>query len=228
MKATTEQAERLHRFAHDLRNRLIGLQQALDQLGQGDKDPDRSEIITFGEQQYFKALREVEVLLDDLGVDRGSIKPTLAPVPLAALVQQHLDMMQHRFAGKQQQLEIDLGEGARVMADARVTGDILSALFSNASKFSYPKGKISVRSFIEGDEGVLEVKDEGTGLDPEDLKNVFTRFAWLGNRPTGSESQGRGTLARVRDWAKAQQGDLSATSSGVGQGCTFTLRLLLA
>ncbi|MEZ4739344.1 MAG: HAMP domain-containing sensor histidine kinase [Flavobacteriales bacterium] len=228
MKATSEQAERLHRFAHDLRNRLIGLQQVLEQLGQGDKDPERSDIITFGEQQYFKALREVEVLLDDLGVDRGSIEPTLAPTPLAPLVRQNLDMMQHRFTGKQQTLVIDLDESAVVIADGRVTGDILSALFSNASKFSHPKGKIAVRSITNGGEAILEVKDEGTGLDPDDLQQLFTRFAWLGNRPTGNESQGRGTLARMRDWARAQQGELSATSSGVGQGCTFTLRLPLA
>jgi two-component system CheB/CheR fusion protein len=227
MKVTTEQAERLHRFAHDLRNRLIGLRQVLEHSGQGMEGTDHEDLKLFGEKQYFKALREVEVLLDDLGVERGAITPSLEAVPLIPLVREHLDLMQHRFDGKQQRLLIDLEE-CSAMADRRVTGDILSALLSNASKFSASGSTITIRTHCTGAMIALEITDQGTGLSASDLEQVFDRFAWLDNVPTGAESQGRGTLSRLRDHAKAQHGALTASSPGVGHGCTFTLHLPVA
>lgn len=50
---------------------------------------DRDEFALFGEQQYFKALREVESVLDDLGVERGATKPVTEPVDLGDLVRKH-------------------------------------------------------------------------------------------------------------------------------------------
>ncbi|HRF81180.1 MAG TPA: hypothetical protein PL070_13970, partial [Flavobacteriales bacterium] len=67
--------------------------------------------------------------------------------------------------------------------------------------------------------------DHGVGLSQADLEQAFVRFAWLESRPTGNESQGRGTLARARDWATAHGGSLSVKSKGEGAGCTFTLQL---
>ena len=227
MKVQPEQAERLHRFAHDLRNRLIGLQQVLEQLGHDGSDPERMELIRFGEKQYFKALREVEVLLDDLGVDRGSITPDLQRFRVRDLVNEHIDLLKHRFTGKLQRIELDIPAELQVLADRRVTGDILNALFSNASKFSSAESTIGISAAVNGGMAELEVQDHGTGLSNEDLAQVFDRFAWLSNEPTGNESQGRGTLARVRGYAQAQHGDLLATSAGLGHGCTFKLTLPL-
>jgi len=225
MKATAEQAERLHRFAHDLRNRLIGLQQALVQLREGSPDPDRDELAVFGEQQFFKALREVEDVMDDLGVERGTIKPALAPVRIADLVRSHIDLMQHRFQRKKQLLELELNEDLTVQADARILGNVLDALLSNASKFSPLDAAITITARVDRDDAVITVIDHGTGLAPEDMERVFIRFAWLSNRPTGSESQGRGTLSRACEWMVAHGGSLTVESAGIGQGCTFTARL---
>lgn len=228
MKASAEQAERLHRFAHDLRNRLIGLHQVLDQLRQSPSDADRAELGMFGEQQYFKALREVENVLDDLGVERGASKPVLENVDLSALVRTHAENLRFRYERKQQSIAMDLAEGILVHADARMLGDVVEALLSNASKFSSAGSPVQLRTSIDGSYAVIDVKDMGTGLSKEDLEQVFVRFAWLSNRPTAAESQGRGTLGRAHQWATAQGGSLRARSPGVGQGCTFTVRIPLA
>lgn len=225
MKATTEQAERLHRFAHDLRNRLIGLQQVLEHLRQGPSEEERNEFATFGEQQYFKALREVESLMDDLAVPRGSAQLTLDKVTLAGLVRGTVDQLQFRFQRKDQTVVLDLDEDLVVNGDTRMLTDLVEALLSNASKFSASGTTIEVRLHSEGKDAVIRVVDHGTGLCEKDLQHVFVRFAWLQNRPTSGESQGRGTLSRARDWAHAHRGTLTAHSEGNGHGCTFTLRL---
>ena len=225
MKASTEQAERLHRFAHDLRNRLIGLQQVLEQLKDGPASPDRDELVVFGEQQFFKALREVEMMMDDLGVERGSVTPEPVPVDSAELLRTRIDLMQHRFQRKEQRVELDLEEALVVLVDPRLIDDVVDALLSNASKFSDHGAPIKIRSFVDGADAVIEVVDAGTGLSPADLEQVFVRFAWLSNKPTGGESQGRGTLARMRERVAAHAGTLTAHSNGAGKGSTFTIRL---
>lgn len=227
MKVNAEQAERLHRFAHDLRNRLIGLHQALEQLRQTPSEGDRDEFALFGEQQYFKALREVESVLDDLGVERGATKPVTEPVDLGDLVRKHAENLRFRYERKQQPFIFELADRITVQADPRMLGDIVEALLSNASKFSRAGQPIRVRTHVDGAEAVMDVQDNGTGLSKEDLDQVFVRFAWLSNRPTAGEAQGRGTLARARQWASAHGGSLEAQSPGVDQGCTFTLRVPL-
>ena len=228
MKADKEQAERLHRFSHDLRNRLIGLQQVLMQFGQQPAEEERQELIHFGEQQYFKALREVESLLDDFAVERGTATPELAPVALSPLVHKHIELMQHRFLRKRQPLELDLSDDLTVLADPRMLGDILDALLSNASKFSAQASPIVITTTADEGHAIVEIRDLGTGLSETDLEQVFARFALLSNRPTDGEAQGRSSLARVRDQALAHRGSLVAKSAGTGQGCTFTLRMPLA
>lgn len=228
MKADKEQAERLHRFSHDLRNRLIGLQQVLMQFSQQPTEEERAELIHFGEQQYFKALREVEGLLDDFAVERGTATPELVPVPLSPLVHKHIELMQHRFLRKRQPLELDLSDDLTVLADPRMLGDILDALLSNASKFSAQGSPIVITTSTAEGTAILEIRDLGTGLSAYDLEQLFVRFALLSNKPTDGEAQGRSSLARVRELALAQCGSLVARSDGAGSGCTFTLRMPLA
>lgn len=225
MKASPEQAERLHTFAHDLRNRLIGLQQVLTHLKEEGTAEERAEFVLYGEQQFFKALREVERVMDDFGVERGTVVPVVHTVHLATLVRERIELIGHRTDRKRQTIALDLDHDIHVLVDARIIGDLLDALFSNASKFSGTGTTIHINLRSVGDMVELSVRDEGTGLVPEDLDRIFTRFAWLSNRPTAGEAQGRGTLARAAEWARAHHGELSVSSLGEGHGCTFLLRL---
>jgi signal transduction histidine kinase len=227
MKATPEQADRLHRFAHDLRNRLAAIQQMLAQLG--DAGPsDRAELIAFAELQYFKAMRASEELLDDFGVERGAVELKRAPTDLKQLVEQEIAQLAHRFERKQQAVVADLAEGIVADADPHWIGQLVAALLSNASKFSPPGAAMHV--VLDRHDGMarLRVRDAGIGMDAEDLAQVFTRYAVLKGRSTAGEAQGRGTLARALQWAQAHGGSLTAESPGAGQGACFTLLLPLS
>ncbi|MEZ4756629.1 MAG: HAMP domain-containing sensor histidine kinase [Flavobacteriales bacterium] len=223
--SNSSQAERLHRFAHDIRNRLAGMQQVLQHLAAEVHGPELRELVEFGEQQQFKALREVELLLDDLGVVRHLQELPCSAFPLEPVVRTVVGQLAHRFGRKQQQVELHVPQDMQVMAHADQLHELLAALLSNASKFA-PAGSTVRVSAVEAPEGILvHVRDEGVGLSAEDLANVFQRYAWLSSRSTAGEAQGRSTLARARQWARAMGGDLTAESAGTGAGCTFSLRL---
>lgn len=225
MKASADQAERLHGFSHDLRNRLIGLQQVLDRLREEADPSERKELLHYGEQQYFKALREVERLMDDMEVARNAVRPEPALVNPRILIRERMELLRFRFDRKGQHLTLDPGVPMSLHTDPRILADLVDALLSNASKFSPAGTTTTIRLRAEGGTVLLEVQDQGVGLSAADLAQVFDRFAWLESRPTAGESQGRGTLARARAWAEALHGSLSVTSPGVGQGCLFSLRL---
>lgn len=225
MKASAEQADRLHTFSHDLRNRLIGLHQVLERLKDPDSADERAELVEYGEQQYFKALREVERLMDDLDVQRGGTVADIRSFDLGTLARERLDLLRFRFERKAQPLELDLSDPLVVHADPRLIGEVLDALLSNASKFSPAGSTVALRARSAEGWAELTVVDQGVGLSAADLEQVFVRFAWLGSRPTSGESQGRGSLARMRGNVQANGGTLTATSAGEGHGCTFTLRL---
>lgn len=226
MKASAEQADRLHRFAHDLRNRLAAMQQAIAQIGEVSAE-ERDELIAFAEQQYFKAMRGSEQLLDDLEVDRMPVIRDPQPVLLNEVAQRAVSALAHRFERKQQRVDADLSMPITVQGDARMLEDLICALLSNASKFSAEGRAIAISLSREEDRAALTVEDHGIGLDAEDLEQVFTRYAMLKGRSTNGEAQGRSTLARARQWATAHGGGLEARSAGTGTGASFTLRLPL-
>lgn len=224
MKASSEQAERLHRFAHDLRNRLAGIQQVLGQL-RGNPTDDTAELLLFAEQQFFKAMRATEDLLDDLHVDRSARLSGAERICLSDAVEHGIAAMRHRFERKNQILELDLKADLHIRGDSRFIEDLISALLSNASKFSHLGSPITVSLCAEGDEAKLTVTDLGIGMDTEDLAMVFKRYAWLKGKTTSGEAQGRSTLGRAKQWAELHGGSLSVSSAGPDQGSTFVLRL---
>lgn len=219
------QAERLHVFAHDLRNRLTGMWEVMKALRAGDPAMDADELHAFAEKGYIQAQRQIEDLLDDFHVDRRVRISDVGPVLLAPLVQEALSREHHRLERKGQRVVFGGDQFARVKGDAHWIGQILQALISNASKFS-PRGSVVHIDVDRADDMVrVHVKDAGVGMDKADLEHVFKRFALLVSRSTDGEQQSRSTLARARQWSEAMQGALTAQSPGVGEGTTFTLEL---
>lgn len=226
LTATAEQADRLHHFAHDLRNRLAGMQQMLRMLASPDPDMEPAELIGFAEQQYFKAMRLTEDLFDDLSVERGTPSLATSPLDLHSAAQASIALMAQRIARKGQRIELSGSTGLGAMAEAHHLDLLLSALLSNASKFSPAGATIHMELQQQGNTAVIEVSDTGVGLHTQDLAQVFQRYAMLKSKSTAGEEQGRSTLARAHQWAHAMGGKLSVTSPGEGQGSTFRLELL--
>ena len=225
--ANAAQAERLHGFSHGLRNKLTGLFEAMRMLQEERRDPEHEEIAAFAEIQFFQALRDVEALLDDFGVERGVGRLKKEDLDLAHVIDSGIAHSEHRLAKKEQRVERKLANGLTLNADRYYVEEAIAALVSNASKFSAPASVIHVTSAVHDGQAVITVRDNGVGLTADDLHEVFTRFAWLSSKSTAGEAQGRGTLSRVKTWVEAHGGTVTAESAGTGKGATFTLRLPL-
>ena len=224
--ASSEQAERLHEFAHDIRNRLTGLWETMRVLNSpGSEGMDRSELNGYVERAYFNAQSDVEALLDDFAVDRRiSVGPT-APFDRSSSLKNVIALESYRLEKKDQRISITDTAGMLSYGDVLWYERIVQALISNASKFS-PRGSMIEVTVEDTNVGSsVTVKDLGVGLNTDDLLDVFTRYAILSSRSTDGEPQARATLSRAIQWAHALGGTLQASSNGQGQGSAFTLSL---
>jgi signal transduction histidine kinase len=225
LKVDAAQADRLHRFAHDLKNRLNGLGTSLRMLDELPAGAERDEVRDYAERTYFKALHDLENVLDDLGVERGPTAARREPVDLAALARSVAEELAFRITRKQQQVVFELPEALPVEGDPELLKQVVNTLLSNASKFSATGTTITVRAAERDGHAGLVVSDAGVGLAPEDLPQVFKAYAWLSSRSTAGEEQGRGSLARAFRAMRAHGGSLSVESAGPGLGCSFSLLL---
>jgi signal transduction histidine kinase len=102
---------------------------------------------------------------------------------------------------------------------------VLVNLLSNAAKYTDPPGEIRLTVARSGNEAVLRVEDNGVGLPPERIAQIFELFMQVDsslNRSQGGLGIG---LALVRRLVELHGGSVSAESEGLGRGSRFTVRL---
>jgi histidine kinase len=130
--------------------------------------------------------------------------------------------LQPQFESKQVHLEVTGDAPLPVVVDEQRTRQILTNLIGNALTYTSAEGRVIVSGARRSGNAIIEVADTGAGLAAEDLDRVFERFYRVAghDRPAGGSGIG---LTIARSLARAQGGEVSATSPGRGRGSTFTL-----
>jgi signal transduction histidine kinase len=111
------------------------------------------------------------------------------------------------------------------MCDTDRIREAIDNLVSNAIKYSPIGGRITVIVTHDEDNATIRVCDQGAGLSPEDLGRLFGRFQRLSAKPTAGESSTGLGLSIVKRIIDMHGGDVTAESSGPGQGSIFTITL---
>lgn len=114
---------------------------------------------------------------------------------------------------------------ARVRGDEARLQQVLTNLLTNALKFTPPHGWIEVALRRSSGWAVITVADNGAGITPDFLPQVFERFRQGPGAAPGGVGLG---LAIARQLVELHGGEIEAQSGGEGCGATFTVRLPLA
>jgi signal transduction histidine kinase len=123
-------------------------------------------------------------------------------------------------------IESDGGELV-VRGDPRRLTQVFTNLLANSIKFTPPGGHIRIGLRRDEDMAVVEVRDDGAGIDGAELPHVFDYFkqgSSQQNEPRGGLGIG---LSIVRSIVRLHGGTVGAHSDGPGKGCEFTVRLPL-
>jgi len=130
-----------------------------------------------------------------------------------------------RLRGIDLRIEAPAGE-LRVLGDAESMTQVVDNLVDNAIKYTGEGGIVTLALGKEGERGVLEVRDSGIGIPPEDLERIFERFYRVDkarSRALGGTGLG---LSIVKHLAQAMNGHVSVTSNA-GRGSAFRVELQL-
>ncbi len=218
--------------AHDLRNPLGTingyLKIMLEDLEAGAFDAEESKsdlrsMIKASEHMN----RLIAELLDISAIESGKVHMNKQMINLAEILTEREKL--HQRAAQQKNIRMDFSNDigrVEVMADMARISEVLDNLISNAIKYTYPEGRISVTCTREGPSVVVKVADTGQGIGAEELKNVFVSFKKLGARPTGGETSTGLGLAIVKKVVEMHGGRVWVQSEK-GKGSTFSFSLPL-
>ena len=219
--------EFLAMLAHELRNPLAPLQTGLDLLSLEREADD--ETLPIMRDQVGHMVRLVDDLLDVSRIMRGRVELQREPLELSTLATRVAAAVRSQVDGKRQKLVIEIADDSLWCdADPVRMAQVLTNLLNNASKYSEAGTTIRCRIARDGASAVVEVRDEGIGIDPEFLPRVFELLAQAA-RSSDRAQGGLGIgLTLVKNLVELHGGSVAVASDGLGKGSCFTVRLPLA
>jgi signal transduction histidine kinase len=226
-RADRQKDEFLAMLAHELRNPVAPIYNAVQILSVRSHDPEEVERIRrLIERQLHQLVRLVDDLLDMSRITRGKINLCKARVDLAQVVSTAVETSLPLIEGKNHELTVTLPETPLpVHADATRLAQVLSNLLNNAAKYTEPAGRIDLAvERLEG-EVCMRVRDTGIGIAPEMLPRLFDLFMQAESsldRAQGGLGVG---LTLVRRLVEMHGGTVEAHSAGIGKGTEMVVRL---
>lgn len=172
----------------------------------------------------------VDELLDFRKIQSGSIQLKVASYDIVKILQNVLAAFEHILLEKGLNVETQFPKNPQyIWLDQSQIQKIFFNLLSNAIKFTPRGGKISIDVSESSHEMVIKIIDNGIGIAPKHLANLFTNFFQVYDNQTTNTGYGIG-LALSKEIVNQHHGDLSVTSQqanefNAGNTC-FTLKLL--
>ncbi|MBV9125149.1 MAG: response regulator, partial [Planctomycetes bacterium] len=148
------------------------------------------------------------------------------PVELAEVIARGTETAQPMIDARGQELLVTVPpQPVRLEADPTRLAQIISNLLHNAAKFSERAGRIWLTAEHQEGQAVLRVRDEGAGIRPELLPQIFDLFV-QGDRSMERTQGGLGIgLTVVRKLVELHGGTIRVHSEGPGRGSEFVIRL---
>ncbi|CAM3725037.1 ATP-binding protein [Pontibacter korlensis] len=234
-KVLQEQNERLGRhdafknkvftiISHDLRGPFYSIKSILG-LAQARTLPEADVKRIFNllgrDMDVAMAMLDNVLIWAKAQLEESCIK--VEPVNLHRIAEENMELVRSQANDKGVKLLNYVTPGATALADKERLNFVLRNLLTNAVKFSYPGGQVSFKVEEQADKVVVLVSDNGKGMSPANVANLFSerRFTTLGT--SGEKGTGLG-LMLCRELLESFSGQISVQSED-GKGSVFAVSL---
>jgi PAS domain S-box-containing protein len=227
LDADRRKDEFLATLAHELRNPLAPIRQAalISQASQATDAQKRwsHDVIT-------RQVNHMALLLDDLldisRITRGTLELRTEMTELSAVVDAALETARPAIEAKRHRLMLDIPAApVTFAADPLRLAQVLSNLLTNAAKYTNAEGTIRLRARSDGREITIAVADNGVGMEPGAIPQLFVMFSQVRSSRDRSEGGLGIGLALAKGLVELHGGCIEAHSAGLGRGSEFTVRM---
>lgn len=228
-EAIRRRDEFLAMLSHELRNPLAAVLNATMLIKEPDaEEKERIDAFDVIDHNVRHVARILDDVLDVARITNDKVKLHKEAVDLTALSMDVIDCVQHQVETRNQELHVDIPYSPLyVEGDVGRLQQVQVNLLVNASKYTGEGGRINYYLEQDGDDALITVSDDGDGISPELLDNIFEPFA-QGEQSIERAQGGMGLgLALVKKVVDAHNGEVEASSGGVGKGSLFRVRLPL-
>jgi PAS domain S-box-containing protein len=214
-------------LAHELRNPLAPLRNAVQILAlRGDDSAVVAQTNELMDRQIQQMVRLVDDLLEVSRIGQGKISLQKAPVDLAEVVATAVETSRPLIESHRHNLTVSLPDHPiRIEADTARLAQVLSNLLNNAAKYTEDGGRIELIAERVSEVAVLRVRDNGVGIAPEAMPQVFDMFMQVESLTDRSQGGLGIGLTIVRRLVEMHGGKIEARSAGLGKGSEFLVRL---
>lgn len=236
--ASEAKTEFLAVLSHELRTPLtsiLGLSYTLLNLMNANLDARQKSYLQTIKHSGDHLLELIDDMLEVSKLEAGRAVLNVSEFPVLKVLQQSVQILQPRADQRKLTLQIQIMEGEKDISqdpgqDIRFRGDlkrvkqVLINLLTNAVKFTEESGEIILRAWREFDYLVLQVEDNGIGIEQDRIPLIFQKFQQL-DSTLDREYEGMGLGLALTKQIVELHGGWVEVESDLGDGSTFTVWL---
>jgi CheY-like chemotaxis protein/two-component sensor histidine kinase len=214
-------------LSHELRNPLAPIRNALEVIRRvAGPDPKLAWATDVSDRQVAHLTRLVEELLDVARISQGKIALHTENLDLLTVLAHSVETARPLIDSRGHRLQLQLPtQPVWLRGDFARLSQVVSNLLNNAAKYTPEGGSIVLALTAEDGHAQISVRDNGIGIEPELLPNVFELFE-QGKRALDRSQGGLGIgLTLVQRLVELHNGRVQARSGGAGQGSEFLVTL---
>ncbi len=219
--------EFLAMLAHELRNPLAPIRSALQIMTlTGEENKGVAPAVTMMSRQVEHLVRLIDDLLDVSRISRGKVELRRERIELRAVVEQALEAANHEYKLRGRRLSVSLSASPiYVNGDATRLMQVVANLLTNGARYTHVNGHVWLNVKEIDGQAVVRVRDDGIGLAPDQLSNIFNLFVQVDTALDRSQGGLGLGLTLVKKLVEMHGGRVEAYSEGLGKGSEFIVSL---
>lgn len=225
-EADRRKDEFLATLAHELRNSLAPIRNALQIIRHSPERSATEQARTLMERQLGQMVRLVDDLLDVSRISQGKLELRRGQVQLAAVLASAVETSRPLIDHLGHQLTVTLpDQPILVEADPTRLAQVFANLLNNSAKYMDRGGHIRLAARLQGSEVLVSVRDTGIGIAAEQLPRIFQMYSQVDSSLERSQGGLGIGLTLVKRLVEMHGGQIEARSQGPGKGSEFVVRL---
>lgn len=230
-RVNTQRMQLLHMLSHDLANPIGAIKSVCDLCYKEPETEARGEFHRMVMDSVGRSMGIIGLVRKMEALETGKLKLELQPIRVRPILEESVQVLRNRFAGKNLLINIAIPEDATVLAEIHSLGNtVFMNILSNAVKFSPPSSQIEITSKEEETHVDIIITDHGIGIPPELREKLFDIGSSTTRPGTNGESGTGFGMPLVKSFVEHFGGSIQVVSKTADEdpenhGTTVVIRL---